>query len=98
MNLTTTEIVLLIGMIVPSILYQRLIFRYASLKESHSETIHHNRTLYDLYCQNHQCAISLMTALDKAHEALQESEKHNYKLALENIELKLKPSPKSVVK
>lgn len=98
MSLTTTEILLFIGMIVPSVLYHRLIVYHAAFRNGHLETIQHNKTLYDLYCQNHQSAIALMNALDKSHEALRESEKHNYKLALENIELKLKYIPKNDVK
>lgn len=96
MNFTPTEIILLIGILVCFIFYTALGIRYATIKAIYQETLKHNKTLYDLYCQGHNSNIGLLNTLNQTLDYQKTLEKRNYDLSIENLQYKFRDDPKSM--
>lgn len=91
MNYTLTEIILFAAFIITSLVAFKAIGKASANKEMLDEVRNNNKTLYDLYCQNHSSAITLMNTLDKALSYQKELEEKNYKLTLEILQSTFQP-------
>ena len=94
MNFTLTEIILIIGLLVSFVFNLGLVNKYTALKLLQTETVKHNKTLYDLYCQGHNSAVGLLNSLNTSLAYQKTLEERNYKLSLENLQYKFRDDPK----
>jgi hypothetical protein len=94
MNFTLTEIILAIGLLVSLIFYGSLVARYTVMRMGYTETLKHNKTLYELYCQSHASGMGLLESLNNALAYQKSLEEKNYKLSMENLQLKFRDPPK----
>lgn len=63
--ITITEIILAIGLIVSGIIGSYFAIKLTIVKANNTLLAEHNKTLYDLYCQNHRAATGLLDTLNK---------------------------------
>lgn len=89
--MTTTEIILLIGLILIALFAFRLLGANSALKEHNKSIAGHNKTLYDLYCQNHLSATSLLETTNKSLAYQKELEEKIHRLSLELLQKSFRP-------
>lgn len=88
MDLTLTEIILLIGFGLSSAAALFFSGKYYLKSKTLQLTIGHNRTLYDLFTQNHKTSVDLLNSLESANKSYSELSEKHHKLVIENLELK----------